>query len=121
MAVLQKLPVLIVDDDVDLRETLSDLFQAKGFVDIKTAVDGADGLQKLATLASPHVVLVDLMMPNLNGWQFLAKIKPNPDLSKHRFAFMSASHPEKSDIDGYLFFPKPLHFSSLLAFMSKEA
>jgi CheY-like chemotaxis protein len=62
--------VLVVDDDMDLREVLCELLSSLG----RTPVPARDGKEALATLRSDPqafcVVLLDLMMPGIDGWQF---------------------------------------------------
>jgi CheY-like chemotaxis protein len=63
--------VLVVDDDFALREGLLESLQQSGFVTI-AAANGAEALQ-LATDRSPRLILLDLDMPVMNGWQFLER------------------------------------------------
>ncbi len=62
--------VLVVDDDPDIRETLSEILAGSGY----EAVCAGDGAEALAALRAPGprpgVVLLDLMMPVMSGWQF---------------------------------------------------
>lgn len=60
--------VLIVEDDPDLRELLDSLLKHHGY-ETETACDGAEGLER-AVQRPPSLVLLDLMMPVLDGWQF---------------------------------------------------
>ncbi|MGZ3649742.1 MAG: response regulator [Bdellovibrionota bacterium] len=113
-------PILIIDDDEGVRNTLRDLFAASGF-SVETANDGADGLAHLSQFSSPHTVLVDLMMPNMNGWEFFRHIKSSPELSRHRFAIISAFGRPDSDLEKYPFFSKPFDFDRLFDFCSGAA
>lgn len=62
--------VLVVDDDDAIREALSDLLDAAGF-DTITARDGLDALKLLTALpTAPAFILLDLMMPVMDGWAF---------------------------------------------------
>jgi diguanylate cyclase (GGDEF)-like protein len=60
--------ILIVDDDIDIRQLLVRKLTRQGYTLIE-AVDGVDGLEKLKS-ALPDLVLVDVMMPRMNGYQF---------------------------------------------------
>lgn len=62
--------ILIVEDEPDLRETLKDLLEYSGFEAV-TAANGREGLARLAELDRPCLILLDLMMPVMDGWQFL--------------------------------------------------
>ncbi|NJK77669.1 MAG: response regulator [Nanoarchaeota archaeon] len=66
--------VLIVDDDQDSRETLSDLLELKGVAVLAKAVNGHDAIQKF-TQYKPDIVLMDMMMPNYDGFYGLENIK----------------------------------------------
>lgn len=63
--------VMIVDDDVDIRETIADLLEARGFR-VLAAGDGAAAMAELRRGARPCVILLDLMMPGLTGESFRA-------------------------------------------------
>lgn len=65
--------VLVVDDDLPLRGMLSSVLRRHGF-QVFLAGDGGEALRALM-LHQPHVVLLDLMMPGINGWDFLENLK----------------------------------------------
>lgn len=67
--------VLIVEDDANLSAVLKTAFEHSGF-SADQAFDGAEGFNLLATYKDkPSVILLDIMMPMLNGFEFLEKIK----------------------------------------------
>jgi CheY-like chemotaxis protein len=61
--------VLVVEDDPDLREMMAQLLRLEGF-DPVVAENGRDALKVLRSGARPDVILLDLMMPIMDGWQF---------------------------------------------------
>ena len=63
--------VLIIEDETDIREDIADILAEEGF-NVATAENGADGLKKLRS-GLFCVVLLDLMMPVLDGWAFRAE------------------------------------------------
>lgn len=73
-------PVMIVDDDLDLRELLSELIQDEGY----EVVQASHGAEALALLRSGHLnpslILLDLMMPVLDGWAFRRAQMEDPAL-----------------------------------------
>lgn len=73
--------VLVVEDNPTIRDSLADLFQSDGF-DTAVAGDGADALAQLDGGLRPSVIVLDLMMPVMDGWQFLERkaIAPYADL-----------------------------------------
>ena len=80
--------VLIVDDDVELRESLLETLQERGFTTI-AAANGAEGLQ-LVRERSPRLILLDLEMPVLNGWQVLERRRRDRRLAAIPVVVMSA-------------------------------
>jgi len=70
---MQSLRVLIVDDEEDIRDILSDRLQAYGY-EIVTAADGSEALEKVEK-TSPDLVLLDIQLPELNGMEVLSRIK----------------------------------------------
>ncbi len=83
--------VLVVDDDPDIRETLVEVLQESGF----EAVGASDGVEALQQLRDPEdrwcVVLLDLMMPNMDGRAFRAEQLRDPQLSPIPVVVVSAT------------------------------
>ncbi|MBI3887674.1 response regulator [Candidatus Microgenomates bacterium] len=71
-----KAKILLVEDDKDTRDIYEEVLVDAGFV-VDTAVDGAFGLEK-ASKGGYDMILLDLMMPNVDGLQFLERIGENP-------------------------------------------
>jgi two-component system, OmpR family, phosphate regulon response regulator PhoB len=69
----EKKLVLIIDDDDNLRTVLLDKLSASGF-NVEQATDGEDGLKK-ALAFHPDVILLDVMMPKMNGWDVLESLR----------------------------------------------
>jgi CheY-like chemotaxis protein len=65
--------VLVIDDDLPLRGMLAAALRQAGF-QVLLAGDGAEGHRAL-TIHKPDVIILDLAMPNMNGWDFLQKLK----------------------------------------------
>lgn len=82
--------VLIVDDDEDIRRNLEDLMVFEGY-DVETAEDGVRGLALLRTAAvMPDVILLDLMMPRMDGFQFREALETDPKFSSIPIIVMTA-------------------------------
>ena len=80
--------LLVVDDDPDICRLLVDALSGEGHTVI-VARDGAEALS-LARLWRPDVILLDLMMPAMNGWQFAERYRADPDLSAPVIAITAA-------------------------------
>jgi CheY-like chemotaxis protein len=66
----KKPAILIVEDDLSIRETMSELLTAEGYR-VFAAPDGEVGLRLLEAIPRPCLVLLDLLMPVINGWDFM--------------------------------------------------
>lgn len=69
--------VLLVEDDEDIRESIAELLRRRGY-DVVTAADGHDALSVLARGDRPCIVLLDLVMPRMDGWTFLDRVHADP-------------------------------------------
>jgi adenylate cyclase len=72
--------VLIVEDDRHVRESLSDALSEEGYV-AATASNGMEALDYLHAHEPPDVIVLDLMMPVMNGWEFLIEKRRDPKLA----------------------------------------
>jgi CheY-like chemotaxis protein len=107
--------ILVVEDHNDLREMLAVLLETEGFV-VQTAVNGADALERLDAVR-PSVILLDLMMPVMNGDEFRQRQLADPRFREVPVICMTAAHDgraraERLHADAY--FQKPVDFEELL-------
>jgi CheY-like chemotaxis protein len=72
--------VLIVEDEEDLREMMREALEMKGYL-VVTAHEGQDALAKLDGIEQLCLVLLDLLMPGMNGWDFFARLRERPELA----------------------------------------
>ena len=71
-------PVMLIEDDRDIRESVVEALEDEGFA-ITCAIDGLDALEKLRTGAAfPRLILLDLMMPRMDGLQFRQEMLKDP-------------------------------------------
>jgi CheY-like chemotaxis protein len=106
--------VLIVEDDADLREMMAQLLQLEGF-QAETASNGREALQYLQQGDRPDVILLDLMMPIMDGWEFRRLQMRDPALKSVPVVVLSALDATRAvDLDGAAFLKKPLDFDRLL-------
>jgi CheY-like chemotaxis protein len=82
--------ILLIDDDPDIRVSLAELLRLEGYP-VVTAGNGEEGLEKLKSNSLPCVILLDLMMPIMDGWEFRAKQLSEPDLAQLPVVIISAT------------------------------
>ena len=73
--------VLLVEDDAELRDSMRDLLEDSGFT-VVAAGDGLEALDALARIDLLCLVLLDLLMPRMNGWDFFAKMRQHPEFDQ---------------------------------------
>ena len=108
--------IFIVEDEEDIRDALRDVFEIEGYL-VTTANNGKDALDRLSVISKPDIVLLDLMMPVMNGAEFLLQQKGLGCLTDVPVLIMSADrHTEQKSIamgvKGHL--KKPLELDELL-------
>jgi len=109
-------PIMVVDDDVDIRETLADALTDMGF-DVVTAGNGLEALELLRSLPIvPSIVLLDLMMPVMDGYGFLAERRKDPALAAIPVAIITAGHgiDHSRLVDGAPIVRKPFNVPQLV-------
>lgn len=88
--------IFIIDDEMDLVETLSFRLKASGY-DVDSASNGKTGLEKIE-VEKPDLILLDLMMPGIDGYEVCKRLKDNKDLKKIPVIMLTAKG-QDSDVD----------------------
>ncbi|HVR42634.1 MAG TPA: response regulator [Thermoanaerobaculia bacterium] len=108
--------VLVVDDDLPLRGMLTTVLRRHGF-QVFLAGDGAEA-QRVLVLHHPHIVLLDLMMPGINGWDFLQILRDTGHLGRIPIIVISAhlrNEPQALlEMGVSAILPKPFNLDELL-------
>jgi CheY-like chemotaxis protein len=110
-------PILVVEDDESIRAALAEVLRDEGFV-VQTACNGREAIELLrGAKEKPKLVLLDLMMPVMDGWEFRTAQLADPELAKIPVVILSAAHDVRKHaqalhVDEYL--PKPLNVPKLL-------
>ncbi len=104
--------VLIVDDDPDLLDVTSFVIENEGMA-VETARNGEEALELIGSGRLPALVLLDLMMPVMNGWEFLAAVANDPLLKPLPVVVLTAA--EHAEVPGALeVLSKPMDLKELL-------
>jgi CheY-like chemotaxis protein len=91
--------ILVVEDDDDIRDALREMLVDEGYA-VEVATNGAEALDRLrAMVAKPCLVLLDLMMPVMDGWTFLAEQRRDADLAGVPVVVLSAARDLPDDVE----------------------
>jgi len=96
------LKILIADDDRELAEILKRQFESRGYRDLVMASNGEEALVKTMELR-PDLILLDVMMPILNGWEVCKQIKSNPELEGTRIIMLTGIGPSLNELTSPLY------------------
>jgi CheY-like chemotaxis protein len=118
----QRSSVLVVDDDPVVLELVGEILRDEGF-QVTTAGNGQEALGRLRA-GRPDLILLDLMMPVENGWEFLEHLRTHPVAATVPIVLLSASQKlgeqaERLHVDDFL--PKPFDIDDLLDKVNKLA
>jgi CheY-like chemotaxis protein len=112
--------ILIVEDDKDLRESLCEALELEGYI-VVCADNGESALRYLATGARPCVILLDLMMPVMDGWRFREETMKDASLATIPVIVMTAATPARAAAvlaEAILY--KPLHMSKVVGVVQEH-
>jgi signal transduction histidine kinase len=111
--------ILVVEDDQEILGTLSGLLEEEGY-EVQSVIDGRDALDRLRRGPAPELIILDLMMPGMDGWEFRTIQRADPALADIPVVAISADTSAKaSAIDATRFLRKPFRFSELLDVVQK--
>jgi CheY-like chemotaxis protein len=116
-----KCEVMVVEDDLAVRELLRELLEEAGYR-VTWAANGLEALACLKLGRAPRVILLDLMMPVMDGRAFRSALRQDPALAPIPVVVISADQGMEEKLadmqaDGYL--PKPFEVATLLATVSR--
>ncbi len=108
--------ILVVEDDNSIRELLVELLQSEGY-EVASAINGLEGLKYLQSQSNPDLILIDLMMPIMDGYTFRTEQMKNALWSKIPVVVMSAEANAKEKLKNYgitAFLSKPVELDTIL-------
>ncbi len=91
--------ILLVDDDVDIVEFIEYNLNKEGYM-VRTCHNGKDALEITKTF-TPHLILLDVMMPGMDGVEVCEELRKNPELDLTIIAFLTARGEDYSQIAGF--------------------
>lgn len=95
----EKFRILLVDDEIDILEFLSYNLEKEGF-QVFTATSGTEAI-RVASKVKPHLIILDVMMPEMDGFTACEEIRKIPDLKSTIVAFLTARSEDYSQIAGF--------------------
>ncbi len=109
--------ILVVDDDEALVDVVSNLLKLEGY-EVLEAYNGKAGLE-MAKEKKPHVIILDIMMPEMDGYQVLEKLKEDPETNDIPVIMLTARTEDKAVIESWkkgadFYIPKPFEIDELL-------
>jgi CheY-like chemotaxis protein len=113
--------VLLVEDDDFIRQEISEALTEEGYR-VSTAAHGKEALALLAEGSRPSVVLLDLMMPVMNGWEFLKAFKKDDKFSNIPVIILSAFADRATIIggDAISVLRKPINLNALFVVLDEH-
>ena len=114
--------ILVIEDDPSVRTLLDKSLSARGY-HITTAKDGIAGLTAIES-SRPDLLIVDIMMPRLDGMTFVRAVKGNQETGPIPVIFLTAKNDPKSMIDGInvgakFYVTKPFQINELVSKIEK--
>ncbi|HET6150436.1 MAG TPA: response regulator [Polyangia bacterium] len=110
--------ILVVDDDPDIRDSLREVLEDEGYT-VNTVGNGREALDYLHRSPRPCVILLDLMMPVMDGWQFRREQKQDPAIATIPLVVITATGKRPVLIDADELVMKPLDLGRLFEAIEK--
>jgi two-component system, chemotaxis family, chemotaxis protein CheY len=118
---IQPKRILVVDDDPDILDALSEILEVEGY-QVHRARNGREALQRMGEGASgPDLILLDLMMPVMDGWEFARTLDPH---RRPPIVVLSADRnvgPKAQEIGAIGWLAKPFELGELLSLVRRSA
>ncbi len=113
--------ILVIDDDPGIRDALQDVLELENYK-VYTADNGQHALAILEKIERPNLILLDLMMPVMTGWQFLQSVKADQRHASIPVVVFSAASEKKGDLSqATAVVRKPVEVDGLIEIVEKHA
>lgn len=112
--------ILVVEDDQNIRDTLRDALELEGYK-VLVAANGQEGLEKIRILPYPSLVLLDMMMPIMNGRDFLDAVLADHRLALIPVIIVSADLDAQKQIGARAYMKKPADLDLLIHWVAEFA
>jgi len=116
-------PILVIEDEPDIRDLMAEILEMAGYA-VLLAAHGAQALQLLRAGNRPCLIVLDLMMPVMDGWTFCEEREKEPELARIPLLVVSAvarQDPRTAGLKAVGHVPKPLDVPKFLATVARYA
>ena len=113
-------PIVVVDDDTDVREALGEVLAEEGYA-TRLFESGREALDFLRSGGSPALILLDLMMPEMNGWQFREEQLKDERLREIPVVVITASRLDSGALKAREVLFKPIGLGELVDAVHRNA
>lgn len=111
--------VLVVEDDNDIRESIVEMLKFEGY-EVDSASNGKEALDKINEFSKPCLVLLDMMMPIMNGREFLDHVMKSADLAPIPIIVVSAVADKVNTLGARGYIKKPVDIDAVLKVVSQH-
>src|SRR5215475_5305850 len=111
--------ILLIEDEVDIRAILKDALEWEGYC-VYTASNGKEGIEILPEIPTPSLILLDLMMPVMNGWEFADALETDRAYADIPIVTLSAFSDPGKRIRAAGSIKKPVDWDALFALIRKH-
>lgn len=111
--------ILVVEDNKEIQDSLKLALEIEGY-HVFTADNGKQALEQLSRIPTPCIILLDLMMPVMNGWEFVDEISKDLMLSTIPIVVVSAFGDKKGTPKSIGYIQKPIDLDTLLDTVAKH-
>jgi CheY-like chemotaxis protein len=105
--------IFLIEDEPDIRESLREVLELEGY-EVQCAANGFEAKESLRRLPTPALILLDMLMPVMNGREFRSWQLEVPRLARVPVIVLSAD-PSQKELEGILHLHKPVDLSELLS------